>query len=253
MKNIFFFIFGLIIGSFLNSVIYRLEKKESFLKGRSHCPWCGRILSFKDLIPVLSFLILKGKCRYCRKKISLQYPLVEISCGILFFLFSLKFNSFDLIFYLLIGSFLILIFVYDLKYFLIPDKIIYPPILISFFYRILKPEIGIKNLAFGILPSFFFLAIILISREKWMGFGDFKLAILIGLILGWPKILVSLFFSFFSGAVIGLILVILKKKNFKSEIPFAPFLVSGTFFAIFLPQFSLNFYLQNNLKSLIIF
>jgi prepilin signal peptidase PulO-like enzyme (type II secretory pathway) len=246
---LFVFIFGLAIGSFLNCVIYRLERRESFLRGRSYCPHCKHILSWKDLIPVFSFLILKGKCRYCKKKISFQYPLVEFFTGILFVLAIPIYGgrtSIDLIFYWVLTCFLIIIFVYDLKYYLIPDKIIYPAIAIVFLNQILTSNIEhlTSNLILGILPSLFFLAIILISHETWMGFGDFKLSILMGLILGWPKILVSLFFAFFSGAIVGLILIFLKRKTMKSQIPFAPFLVSGTFFAMFFGERIIDWYLN---------
>ena len=246
------FVFGLIFGSFLNCVIYRLEKRESFLKGRSYCPNCQHILSWPDLIPVFSFLILKGKCRYCHKPISLQYPLVELATGTVFLLifWNLEFGIWDLLFRLLISCFLIIIFVYDLKHYIIPDKVIYPAIGIAFFYRLfeicLSAEALAKaeNLGFGILPSLFFLAIIIFSREKWLGFGDFKLAILMGLFLGWPKILVALFLAFFIGAIIGIELIILGKKTLKSEIPFGPFLVSGTFLAMFFGQKLIDTYLN---------
>jgi prepilin signal peptidase PulO-like enzyme (type II secretory pathway) len=245
---------GLAVGSFLNCVIYRLETGESFLKGRSYCPHCKHALAWKDLIPIFSFLILKGKCKYCGKPISLQYPLVELLTGILFVLAIPIYGgrtSIDLIFYWVLTCFLIIIFVYDLKHYLIPDKIIYPAIAIALLYQFFKiwnfghwDLFGIWNLVIGILPSLFFLAIILISRETWMGFGDFKLSILMGVILGWPKILVSLFFAFFIGAIVGLILIFLKRKTMKSQIPFAPFLVSGTFFAIFFGDEIINWYLR---------
>jgi prepilin signal peptidase PulO-like enzyme (type II secretory pathway) len=246
---LFVFIFGLAVGSFLNCVIYRLETGESFLKGRSYCPHCKHVLSWKDLIPIFSFLILKGKCRYCGKKISFQYPLVELFTGILFVLaipIYEALTSIDLIFYWVLTCFLIIIFIYDLKYYLIPDKIIYPAIAIAFLNQILTSNIEhlTSNLILGILPSLFFLAIILISHETWMGFGDFKLSILMGLILGWPKILVALFFAFLSGALFGLILILLKRKTLKSQIPFAPFLVSGTFFAMFFREKIVDWYLN---------
>jgi prepilin signal peptidase PulO-like enzyme (type II secretory pathway) len=247
---IFVFILGLIVGSFLNCVIYRLETGESFLKGRSYCPHCKHVLAWKDLIPLFSFLILKGKCRYCKKKISLQYPLVELFTGILFALAIPIYGgrtSINLIFYWILTCFLVVIFVFDLKHYLIPDRVIYPAIFLTLFYQLLRftiSDLQITNLIFGISPSLFFLAIILISHETWIGFGDFKLSILMGLILGWPKILIALFFSFLSGALVGLVLILLKKKKMKSQVPFAPFLVLGTFFSIFFGQKIIDFYLN---------
>ena len=245
------FLIGLIIGSFLNCVIYRLEKKQSFLSGRSFCPKCKHKLSWQDLIPVFSFILLKGKCRYCHKKISFQYPFVELATGILFVLifghwdlgfdWSLVIGIWDLFYLLVIACFLIIIFVYDLKHYIIPDKIIYPAIVIAFLYQLFGHWDFIFA-AFG--AAAFFLAIVLISREKWMGMGDVKLAFLMGLILGLPNILVALFSGFFLGAIIGTGLIISKRKTLKSQVPFGPFLVAGTFIALFWGQNIINWYLK---------
>lgn len=157
--EILIFIFGLLVGSFLNSIIYRLQSGESFLFKRSFCPYCRHKLGWQDLIPLLSFLILRGRCRYCSQKISLQYPLVELVTGILFVLmfWILDFEFWILGFYLLIACFLIIIFVYDLKHYIIPDKVIYPAILVVLiyqFFKVLEFEnwnlFGIWNLEFGI-------------------------------------------------------------------------------------------------------
>jgi prepilin signal peptidase PulO-like enzyme (type II secretory pathway) len=215
-------------------------------------------LEWKDLIPIFSFLILRGKCRYCGKKISWQYPIVELVTGILAFLFFRPlilnptiFNLQSAIYNFLISCLLIVIFFFDLKHYIIPDKVIYPSIAIAFLYNFLiiwnfgNWDLSeIWNLGFGILPSLFFLIIILISKETWMGFGDFKLAILMGIFLGFPKILVALFFSFFIGAIIGIGLILTKKKTLKSEVPFAPFLVAGTFISLFFGEMIINWYLS---------
>jgi len=240
------FIFGLIVGSFLNCVIYRLEEGKSFLKGRSFCPHCKHKLIWQDLIPIFSFLILRGKCRYCQKPISLQYPLVELATGIIFLsivLFNIQYS----IFHILIACFLIVIFVYDLKHYLIPDKIIYPAIVIALIFNfqfLIVNEFSIFK--FSILSALgaaaFFLLIVLISRGKWMGVGDIKLAFLMGLILGFPNILVALFLAFFIGAIMGIGLIATGKKTLKSEVPFGPFLVAGTFLALFWGQDVINWY-----------
>lgn len=273
--NILVFLFGLIIGSFLNVVILRLEKSEK-LGGRSYCPHCKHPLIWLDLIPVFSFLFLQGKCRYCSKKISWRYPLVEIATGLIFLLvFNFSgLNWFDppddflkLIFWFYIASVLIVIFVYDLKHYLIPDKILFPAIIVTFLCRILEffyVEVLDEYKPFsqmlyyfkesGILPSLahyvfaaliasgFFLCIFLISKGKWMGFGDVKLAVLLGLILGFPNILAGLFLAFFSGAIIGVALMLLDRKGLKSELPFAPFLILGTFVAMFWGQHLIDWY-----------
>ncbi|HXK32331.1 MAG TPA: prepilin peptidase, partial [Candidatus Paceibacterota bacterium] len=143
--TLFIFVFGLVIGSFLNCLIYRLETGGNFLKGRSFCPHCKHILSWQDLIPVFSFLFLKRKCRYCEKPISSQYPLVELFTGFLFvlvlnFVFKIQLFSFEnilsLLFLIVISCFLIVIFVFDLKHYIIPDKVVYPAIILSIIYII---------------------------------------------------------------------------------------------------------------------
>lgn len=245
---IFIFIFGLIAGSFLNCLIYRLETGQRMTK-RSFCPHCKHKLSWQDLIPLLSFLLLKGKCRYCKKRISLQYPLVEASTGILFLTIFWRFNfnlSLDFAFWIFISCVLVLIFVYDIKHYIIPDKVIFPAIALTFLYKLFSDfHFLIYNLLFSALFAFlFFLTIILISRGKWMGFGDAKMAFFMGLLLGFPKILISLFFAFFIGGIIGIILLLSKKKKLKSEVPFGPFLTVGTFIAMFFGENLLNWYLK---------
>lgn len=258
--EILIFIFGLVVGSFLNSIIYRLQTRESFLFERSFCPYCKHKLGWQDLIPLLSFLILRGKCRYCPHKISLQYPLIELATGILFVsifnfqfhytsLFTLPPSAGHFIFNLLITCFLIIIFVYDLKHYIIPDKIIYPAIIIALIFNfqfLISNQFPIFNYSIlsAILAAAFFLAIVLISRGKWMGAGDIKLAFLIGLFLGWPDVLVALFLAFFIGAIIGVGLIATGKKTLKSEVPFGPFLVAGTFIALFWGQSVINWYLN---------
>jgi len=238
------FIFGLVVGSFLNCVIYRL----ALPRGRSYCPYCKHILSWQDLIPVLSFLILKGKCRYCQKKISFQYPLVEIVTGLLFVLIFWHLGfGFDLAFgiWILISCFLIIIFVYDLKHFIIPDKIIYPAIAVVFIYNVLQgPALLMRSGLAAILAAGFFLSIVLVSRGRWMGLGDVKLAFLMGLFLGFPNILIALFFAFLIGAIIGVGLILAKRKTLRSEVPFGPFLVTGTFVALFWGERIVQWYLD---------
>ena len=238
------FLLGLIAGSFLNCVVYRMENNQGFLTGRSFCPQCKHVLAWYDLIPLFSFLWLSGKCHYCRKKISWQYPLVELATGFLFFLMFRHFGfGIDLVFGFLISAFLVVIFVYDLKHYLIPDKIIYPAIGVALVYNLWRFDLGVFGAAFG--AAAFFLFIVLISRGRWMGIGDIKLAFFMGFVLGWPNILVALFFAFFSGAIIGVGLILAERKSFKSEVPFGPFLVAGTMAAMFYGRDFINWYVQS--------
>lgn len=246
----FVFIFGLCIGSFLNCFIYRLEEEKT-MQGRSFCPNCKHVLSFLDLFPVFSFLFLGGKCRYCHKKISIQYPLSELATGILFLLIFNFLNPISTIsqgiyflYLLFITSALIIIFIYDLKHYLIPDKVLFPAIIISLIYNLIYYQNILNALLAVVIGSGFFLFIFLISRGRAMGFGDVKLAILMGLLLGFPNILVALFLAFFFGAIIGLILMIYKAKSLKSEIPFGPFLIAGTFIALLCGNQIIQWYLN---------
>jgi prepilin signal peptidase PulO-like enzyme (type II secretory pathway) len=270
--SVFVLLLGLCIGSFLNVVIYRLNENKSFLKGRSFCPSCKHKLIWKDLFPVFSYLYLVGKCRYCKTKISWQYPIVELATGIIFFLifnFSAQGGSasgwqfLNLAFLFYVASVLIIIFIYDLKHYLIPDNVLFPAIAIAFVYKVfvnlslshwdlienwklkIENSASIVNLLLAIaISSGFFFVIWLVSGGKWMGFGDVKLAVLLGLILGFPNILVGLFLSFFFGAIIGIILIILEKKKSKSEIPFGPFLIFGTFLTMFWGEKIIAWYLN---------
>ena len=166
---------------------------------------------------------------------------MEIATGVIFLLiFSAQggpvsgWNFLNLAFYFYIASSLIIIFIYDLKHYLIPDKVSFPAIAVALFYRIVENFSSLGNYFWATLgASVFFLAIFLVSGGRWMGFGDVKLAILMGLVLGLPDVLTALFLAFFFGAIISVILMIFGKKGFKSEIPFGPFLIAGTFMAIF--------------------
>ncbi|OGZ79474.1 MAG: hypothetical protein A2528_02365 [Candidatus Staskawiczbacteria bacterium RIFOXYD2_FULL_37_9] len=273
--NVFVFLLGISIGSFLNCAIYRLEQKKK-LTGRSFCPHCKHTLIWKDLIPVFSFLYLRGKCRYCHKKISWQYPLVEIAAGILFLIIflmssralpqqgvaiqsictklldchvaSLLAMTAYLVFMFYVASSLVIIFIYDLKHYLIPDKVLLPAIIITFLYRLFEsfwiPAFAGMTVLAVIISAGFFFIIWLVSRGRWMGFGDVKLAVLMGLLLGVSNVLVALFLAFFFGAIIGIILMILDRKGLKSEIPFGPFLILGTFMALFWGSVIISWYLN---------
>ncbi len=243
------FILGLIIGSFLNCIIFRLENKKGFIKGRSFCPNCNHFLSWKDLIPFVSFFLLRRKCRYCQKEISWQYPLVEIFTAIIFVwvFYYLNINGFllsNLVFLFIIFSFLILIFIYDLRHMIIPDVLIVVPTFLTFIYFLGKDIDLLNHFLSGLFSFLFFLLIVLITLGKGMGLGDVKLVFFLGFFLGYPNIIVALFLSFLIGAIMGIGLILNKKKEMKSEVPFGPFLVIGTFIAYFWGNWLFNFYLS---------
>jgi len=251
----FIFILGTLFGSFLNCVIHRLKTGET-LGGNSYCPSCKHKLSFFDLIPVFSFLFLKGKCRYCRQKISIQYPLVEIITGIVFLITFLNYPLFftptaiiSLGLLLSIFLLLIVVFVYDLKHYIIPNKIIYPALFLAFAHHLFRVETLISweflnVLASGLATFLFFFSIYILTKGKGIGFGDVRYAGFMGLFLGFPDILAGLFFSFLIGAIIGIGLIISGIKGRKDMVPFGPFLVTGTFVAFFLGETIIKFYLS---------
>lgn len=241
-----FFLLGLIIGSFLNVVIYRYNTGRT-LSGRSGCFSCGKKLSWFELLPVLSFAFQGGRCRGCRSRISWQYPLVELSTGLLFaFVFSrVGFDPFLLPLYLIVSCFLVIITAYDVRHKIIPDGFVFAFIFLGFIKVIISGDIlwGLLGGIFTALPLFFLWAV---SRGRWLGFGDVKLALGIGLFLGWELGLSALTLSFWIGAVIGLFLIAWGKSQLwrrrksytmKSELPFAPFLILS-FWLVFL--FSIN-------------
>jgi prepilin signal peptidase PulO-like enzyme (type II secretory pathway) len=250
------FLFGLIFGSFLNAVLYRLEVGGSLIKERSRCPKCGHILRWYELFPILSFMVQVGKCRECKKRISLQYPLVELTTGLLFLAVFLKYQGpvlmlvfdigwLDVLYGFIVVSFLVLIFVFDLKHYIIPNVAVYSLILISFGYDLYNYDFILLKYYFlaSVIAFGFFLFLYLVSSGKWIGFGDVKYGIFMGLFLGWPEILVGLFVAYVSGALIGSLLLAIKRKKFKSEIPFGPFLIFGTLVAFFWGDEILRWYL----------
>lgn len=253
------FIIGLCVGSFLNAVIYRLGSKIKIWDGRSICFSCKKKLTWKELFPVISFIIQKGKCRGCGKKISWQYPVVELSTAILFTVSFLQLMGWCLdlgswILYLasfcilrlflswFIISVLIVVFVYDLKHKLILDSVMIPSIIIVFFTQFLVGENWLYLLFAAFIAGGFFLAQYLASQGKWIGGGDIRLGVFMGFVLGWPNVLVGLLLAYFIGAIIAVILLIKNKKNLKSEIPFGPFLAIGTLIAMFWGQQIISWY-----------
>ena len=258
-----FLVLGLIVGSFLNVVVYRLNVAEDLVMDRSRCPHCKSVISWYDNIPVISFIILKFRCRNCKEKISFQYPLVEIFTGLVFAFVGYKyFNLNDTttwataIYYLGVASFLITIFVYDFLYMEIPGLVLWPAIgwtvVFNLFFDWGRVDFGNNalNLAtysgmLGASVAFvFFFLLVAISKEKWMGMGDAYLVILLGLILGWPQILLGLMLAFSLGAIVGIVLIVAKKKKMSSQLPFAPFLVLGTIITMFWYAEILNWYMS---------
>lgn len=242
---IIFFISGLIIGSFLNSLIYRIDDIKTIFIHRSHCPKCQKILTWKDLIPLISFLILLGRCRYCRQKISWQYPLLELATALMFVVIYWQFGlSLVIGYWLLVTCFLILIFTYDWLKQIIPDEFFYPALILTVIFLIFSPRTDFSSSILGMLAGSVFIALIyLITRGKGIGFADIKLTGLLGLIVGWPQILLVLFLAFILGAMVGLIMIASRKYGWKSAIAFGPFLIMGFYITLFWGEKIIGWYL----------
>jgi leader peptidase (prepilin peptidase)/N-methyltransferase len=236
---ILIFVFGTIIASFLNVCIYRIPRKESIIYPSSHCPHCGIPLKWYNLIPILSFIVQGGKCSYCKGKISLQYPVVEILNGIMFVMLYNKFGlNLDFLFYSILFSLLIVIFFIDMYYQIIPNGLnililvfaVLNKILQNLFYN--KPLNLIDSLLGLIISSGIFLLIIIVSKGA-MGGGDMKLIGVLGFILGFKKIILTIFLSFIFGGLISILLLIFKIKSRKDPIAFGPFICLAFVFMVF--------------------
>ena len=253
-----FFILGLIIGSFINCLLWRLYKKESMM-GRSYCPKCKKQIVWYDNIPILSFLFLRGKCRSCKKKISIQYPVVELITGVLFTLvfyfnfqsLNFEFLTFDSKFMiqlfrdLFFVSVMVIIFIYDLKWYMILDKITLPSIVIIFTLNLFLGFEWTSLLLAGFVGGGFFLAQFLVSKGKWIGGGDIRLGLLMGVMFSWPMILLSLFLAYLLGSFISIFLIIFGKKKWGSQVPFGVFLTPSSIIILFWGQQILNWYINS--------
>ncbi len=247
----YFFIFfsGLCIGSFLNCLIWRLHKGESLL-GRSYCPKCGQQIAWYDNIPVLSFILLGGKCRSCRKAISWQYPAVELATGILFVISvicnlkfviwnidSIQITNYQLPITIFRDWFLIcvmiVIFIYDLRWYLILDAVTLPACAIVLILNLFLGISWQNLLVSGIIGSSFFLVQFLISKGRWIGGGDIRLGLLMGLALGWPNILAAILIAYFIGSIAGIGLIMAGRKQWGSKVPLGVFLSVAAVIVLF--------------------
>lgn len=245
-------IFGLAVGSFLNVIILRFDELKTIWRVRSHCLKCKKAIRWYDLVPFFSYFILGGKCRDCKKPISYQYPIVEGSIAILFALIYWQAGlSWESLILAIIVSILVIIAAYDILHMEVPDILTYLGIFFALGLILLKlienNGLSWENLipyAYAVVAAAGFLGfLVILSREKWMGAGDILLGVLMGLVLGMPAVLVGLFFAFVLGSVVGLILIAGKYKTLKDAVPFGPFLVAGTFIALFWGEKLVNYYL----------
>lgn len=239
MTILFITLLALALGSFANCLIWRLYINKS-IKGRSICPKCKHQLAWYDNIPLLSFLFLKGTCRYCHKKISWQYFLVEFAMAILFILawFIAHDNIYLLIKLYLAIFLLIIIFVFDLRYYLIPINLLFILAPLIYVFNILAGAIWWQALVFSLSLVIFFLAQYLITSKKGIGEGDIWLGATLGLMFStWTELFTLILVSYFLGSFLGIALMIMKKKKWQSKLPLGVFLAIGGIISLFWSDF----------------
>ena len=244
LVNIFVFLLGCVIGSFLNVCIYRLPRGESIIHPPSHCPKCQNKILWYDNIPILSYLLLRGKCRHCKGEISLRYPLVEALTGFLFL--SLNLNS-EFYFNAFFVSLLIIAFFADQEEQIIPDEIIYLGIPAALLYATLRGRIA--EAVIGSTLGFLLLFLVqklgaFLFKKEALGGGDIKLAALLGAQLLWQGLLLSLILGYLIGAGEALLLLALRRKKWGEYIAFGPALVTGALVTLFFGQQIIEFYFK---------
>lgn len=239
------FIYGLLLGSFFNVVGLRIPEQKSIIAPRSTCPTCGHKLKPYELIPVISYLFQKGKCRGCQSRISPIYPFFELLTGVLFATAPLVIGwSGELVVALTLISMFIIIVVSDIHYMIIPDKILIWFAGIFLLERIFIPLTPWWNSLLGTVTGFVLLLVIALVSKGGMGFGDVKLYALLGFLLGIKLVLLSFFFSTLFGAVIGGLALLFKIVKRKQPIPFGPFIAAGTLTAYYWGSELIDLYLQ---------
>lgn len=214
----------------MNVVACRIEERKSFLGGRSVCAHCGKILHWHDLIPVASWLLLWGKCRYCRKHFSVQYLLSELGVGALAifgaFVVAAPIHALT---YFAVVSFFTVLFIYDLRTYVVPDKVVIPAIAVVGLLNSIMVEDDVSLLLGAAFGGAWFLVQFLVSRGKWVGGGDIRLGLLMGALLGHPFVWLGLGLAYVGGSIVALALVATTHATLKSRLPFATLLLPATF------------------------
>jgi leader peptidase (prepilin peptidase)/N-methyltransferase len=245
-------LFGLVIGSFLNVVIWRVPRKVSIVHPRSRCPSCDTQIAERDNIPVLSWLLLRGRCRTCGAGISARYPLVELLTGVLFAAVGARFyDSWALPAYLVLTAGLIALSAIDLEHYLLPNRLVYPlgfagAALLAFASALENDWNAYGRALAAAAAAFVFFFIVHVISPRGMGFGDVRLSFVLGMYLGWlgwAEMLAGLFLGFVYGAIVGLVVMaVVGAKGRKYHIPFVPFLALGTMTIVLFGEPILDWY-----------
>ncbi|MCL4467903.1 MAG: prepilin peptidase [Deltaproteobacteria bacterium] len=247
---VFVFIFGLVIGSFLNVVIYRLPEHQSIVSPGSHCPHCGKPIKPYDNIPLMSYMILRGRCRYCGNRISLRYPAVELITGLLAAGLFIKYGlTIDLMVFFILSTGLTAITFIDIDHGIIPNSLSYPGIIIgfasSFFVSINNPISSIIGMLTGagilFVTAFTYKAV---TGVEGMGMGDVKLMAAIGAFLGWEAAIFTVIISACIGALAGVTLILFAGKGRRYAIPYGPFISLSAVVYLFYGHALISLYLR---------
>ena len=244
--TIYFFIIGIVFGSFFNVIGMRVPQQKFLESQRSYCPNCKHTLTWYELIPIVSYIVQAGKCRKCKKKISPIYPLIELCTGILFAYSYYTFGyQLEMITALLLVSLLIIVVVSDLRYMLVPNTIllVFLPLFISM--RILVPLDPWYDPIIGAVLGYVLLACIIILSRGGMGAGDMKLMAVLGVVLGWEGVLLTFFLASLYGTIISGILLIFHVVERTKAIPFVPFIAMGALTTYFWGNDLINWYVHN--------
>ena len=237
------FCFGLTVGSFANVCIHRLPRKESVVFPGSHCPACSAAVRPLDNIPVISYIILGGKCRDCSIRISPSYPAIEAVTAVLLLAGFFKFGlSFDFLVYVVVAPALVIITAIDIEHQIIPDIITLPGIVLGL--AVGTYTIGYANSLLGFFAGGGLFYLLAVLSNGGMGGGDIKYIAAAGALLGWQKVLLVIFIGAFLGSIVGLFQIAVQKKSRKSLIPFGPFLATGTLVTLFYGNPLIRLYLD---------
>jgi len=244
-------VLGLAVGSFLNVVIHRVPRKESVVRPRSRCPGCGTEIASRDNIPVISWLLLRGRCRTCRAPISARYPAVEVACAVLFAAMAMRFpDDWALPAFLVLAAACLAGSVIDLEHMLLPDRLVFPSLALAAPLLVVAAAVDgewdrLLDAVLGSVLAFVALLVLALVKAGAMGGGDVKLALLLGLCLGWlglGHVGLGLFLGFLLGSVVGVALLVARARTLKQHFAFGPFLAAGTLIAVWWGQPLLDWY-----------
>jgi len=239
MLDVYAALVGLVTGSYLNVVIHRLPRGESTVLPRSHCPWCGGVIRARDNLPVVSYLLLRGRCRRCGAPISWRYPALEALTALLFVAVVERFGfTLEALAGLVFGCLLLVLAAIDLDHFLLPDKLTLPGILLGLAAQFSLPRTSLLDALLGVAVGAGLLILVInfwfwIRGEEGMGMGDVNMLAMIGAFLGWQGVIVALFGGALAGALVGLGLMAARKLDLTSKLPFGTFLAVGALVALF--------------------